>query len=431
MAEPSALDLARFLSTSLDAWVAENTAPQPVPVPTPGPVPTPTPVPVAGRPVREPSRGPNGTHWHEGTPWLTEDVPTVIEVDPTWPAIVAAGRGISAEQADAGAKVLVRPGDLTGLGGGESATAVLDGMGSTAWRRNVLVAPRDGFGTVRIVGQSARFRKVHGFTFAQLDGVGVTRTGCINNTLAWSRLTSHRTTGLNGQWTKNSNLYEVVVPDAKVADIDPAGFASGYPGSPAVHAGGNAWLTDCAAVGCYSAPNWVPAGGIGHNDSWQLYGSGLYGGFVFRDTALWGSNNCALQLGGWTAGFDALWPDMDYFVKLDHCLLVGPQSNSAMRYAYPEGIKVPTLNQAINGAGRPEYLMAGGGTTIIGSVYPTVWKSVTDTTVSSPPTRVTVRSGAFAVDTSLQALTPAQADELSPRPTPEYLASIWGIVPTA
>jgi hypothetical protein len=393
--------------------------------------PEPVPVPVSGRPLAEPCYGMNGTHWHEGTPWLTEDVPTVIEVDPTASAIRTAIRGVSDEQADAGTKILLRPGELTGLGGAESSTPVLDGMGSTTWRRNVLVAPRDGFGSVRIVGQSARFRKVHGVTFAQLDGVGITRTGCINNTLAWCRLQSHRTTGLNGQHTYNCNLYEVVVPDARVADIDPAGFASGYPGSPAVHTGGNAWLTDCAAVGCYSAPNWVPAGGIGHNDSWQLYGAGVYGQFELRDTALWGSNNCALQIGGWSAGFDALWPDMAYFVKLDHCLLVGPQSNSALRHAYLEGIKRPTLNQAINGAGRAGYLVSEGGTVIVGSVYPTDWASVTDTTVYPPPTRATVRSGAFTVDPALATLTPEQMDALSPRPTQDYLARIWGTIPTA
>jgi hypothetical protein len=161
-------------------------------------------------------------------------------------------------------------------------------------------------------------------------------------------------------------------------------------------------------------PTGFQLGGIGHNDSLQFYGSGVYGGFELRDTALFGSNNCALQIGGWSAGFDALWPDMDYFLKLNHCLLVGPQSNNALRYSYPDGIKLPTLNQAINGAGRPGYLVSENGTLIIGSIYPTEWARVTDTRVHTPPTRVKVREGGFTVDTSLQSLTREQVDQLSP-----------------
>jgi hypothetical protein len=42
-----------------------------------------------------------------------------------------------------------------------------------------------------------------------------------------------------------------------------------------------------------------------------------------------------------------------------------------------------------------------------------------------------VRSGAFTVDPSLATLTPEQMDALSPRPTQDYLARIWGTIPTA
>jgi hypothetical protein len=392
------------------------------------PAPVPVPIPQKkGRPSPIPSYGPNGTHWPEKTPWVNDDVPTVIEVESSWSEVKKAIQGLTDDQVNHDVKILVPPGPLVGQGGAESSFPVLDTVGRTTWDRNVLVMPRDGFGSVQITGLAARFRKVHGVTFAMFDGMGITRSGCTNNTLAWCRLNSHRTTGLNGQVTKHSDLYEVVIPGARVADIDPAGFASGYPGATG-SANENAWLRDCEMVGSYCAPNWVPVGGIGHNDSLQFYGAGVYGGFELRDTALFGSNNCALQIGGWSAGFDALWPDMDYFLKLNHCLLVGPQSNNALRYNYPDGIKLPTLNQAINGAGRPGYLMSEGGTVIVGSIYPTEWARVTDTRVHTPSPRVKVREGGFTVDTSLQLLTREQMDQLSPIPTQEYLTQIWDVL---
>lgn len=386
------------------------------------------------RPTPVASYGPNGSKWPPKAPWLYETVPTVVEVDCTWAAIRAAIAAVTDAQANAGVKILIRPGNLVGLGGGSSSPTVIQGVGKATWTRNVLVVPRDGYGTVNITDATAHIKQVDGVTFALLRGTGITRTGCNNGSLAWCRLDSHRTLGLGGTntttglssgiVTQNSDLYEVVVPDAGISNVDPAGFGSGFPG-PAGAADGNGWLINCKAVGCYSAPQWVPTGGAGHNDSWQLFGSSVYHGFTFVDAALFGSNNCAMQIGGWATGFDAFWgTDPSDFFTAENCLFLGPITTSQVRYPFPAGITVPTLNQAINGAGRAGRLVAHGGI-FVGSIYPTQWREVIGTKVGSTPTNAKTASGAWVVDPTVANPTPAQVDSLCPVPTEARLSSIW------
>ena len=70
-------------------------------------------------PERIPSFGPNGTHWPEKipTPFLYDNtVANIIEVPCSWSAIKSAIQGVTANQANSGTLILVRPGELAGNG---------------------------------------------------------------------------------------------------------------------------------------------------------------------------------------------------------------------------------------------------------------------------------------------------------------------------
>ena len=99
----------------------------------------------AARPAVVRSFGPNGTHWPAHTPWIGDAV-TTVEVACTWAAIRTALLAVTASKAAAGVHIKVRPGTLPGLGASSGSKAVLQGLGSAQWSKNVLISPRDGWG---------------------------------------------------------------------------------------------------------------------------------------------------------------------------------------------------------------------------------------------------------------------------------------------
>ena len=356
------------------------------------------------------SYGPNGTHYPDRTPFIfATNIPTVVECDCTWAAIKAAINGLTDAQVNNLAAVKVRPGVLPGSGGGSGNASMLDSVGKAAWRKRVLLTPRDGIGTVTF-SNSVRVSKVYNVAFVGFDHrpYGITFTGCPYSAHAWSKTRSWRILGLGGTNTSTGassgiitegfDSVEVVIQDVVVGDSDPAGFGAGSPG-PAGTPEGNGWLRYCKVIGGYIAPQYLPvdtfddAGnqltGFGHNDSCQLYGSSIYYGFIFRDIAFWGSNNSSLQIGGWPGTGDTVVGPIPYFMKLSNVLLPNASVGSATRYPMPPGTKPLTVANCINGIGRNGQHYSDRAYTA-GSLYSTTWSQVSNSycTVSPPPSVV-------------------------------------------
>ncbi|HYJ51317.1 MAG TPA: hypothetical protein VEX12_15485 [Microbacterium sp.] len=378
------------------------------------PSPTETPAPTgSARPEVVRSYGPNGTHWPAHTPWIGDTATAVVEVPCDWAAIGAALAAVTPAQAAAGLRISVAPGTLTGEGTSSGSTPMLKELGSADWAQNVLVAPRDGRGTVTITG-SARLLDVYGVTFARIDADDLLLTNCSRTAWAQAKMTTGlRMTSSYGATTRECGAYEIVMADAKADISDPLGYAAGE----------GCIIIDCVWEGCYSAPVFRPSGASDHVDTLQMYGKGWYRGLTVRDTTVFGSLNCALQIGGS--------PEDDPnrgtpFLTVDHSILTSQQTAIEVRYPRPENADTPELAQAINGIGEPGQLYANDSY-IFGSMYRSSWAQVENTKVSSEGVeeKNPVANGAWDYDPEMASWGGKQFDELTPLPTDEYLASIW------
>lgn len=364
------------------------------------------------RPAVVRSFGPNGTHWPAHTPWI-KDAVTTVEVDCTWAAIRTALLAVTASQAAAGAHIKVRPGTLPGLGASSGSKAVLQGLGSASWAKNVLVSPRDGWGSV-IITEPARLREVYGVTFARINAVDMLLTNCTRS--AWAQ--SVMSDGLSmassyGATTKECGAYEIVMSNVKADISDPLGYA----------AGSGSVLTDSVWDGCYSAPVFRPTGATDHVDTLQMYGTGWYRGLTVRDTTFFGSLNCALQIGGMRSDD----PNKGTrFLTVDHSIITSQATAIKVRYPKPANADTPSLSQAINGIGEDFQLFANDSY-IFGSMYRSKWGGVSNTKVSyaQAVTRNPVASGKWTYDSSMDSWGAAKFDTLVPAPTDAYLKSIW------
>lgn len=365
------------------------------------------------RPALVRSFGPNGTHWPSHTPWLGDSAVKTIQVDCSWTAIRTAILSITPAMASAGVHIKVRAGSLPGLGSSSGSRAVLQDVGTAAGTRNVLVSPLQGRGTVRIVG-AARLLNVKGVTFARIDGESVLLTNCTRTAWAHAKMTTgFRMTSSWGATTRQCGAYEVVMPNAKADISDPLGYA----------AGPDSLITDCVWEGCYSAPIFRPAGASDHIDTLQMFGNGSYRGLTVRDTTLFGSLNCALQIG-------SVRDDDPYrgtrFLTVDHSILTGQPTAIKVRYPRPANTEAPKLGQAINGVGEPGQLFAKDSY-MFGSLYRSSWGQVQNTRVaySNALSNNPVASGAWTYDPALTSWGAAEFNRLTPIPTDQFLASIW------
>ncbi|MBB6391205.1 hypothetical protein [Microbacterium thalassium] len=356
------------------------------------------------------SFGPNGTHWPAHTPWIGLVAPNVLEVDCTWPAIAAAIRSVSDEQAAEGVHIRVRPGTLPGDGAGSSADGMIDTAGSVSWAQNVLVSPRDGRGTVTIT-DSARLRSVHGVTFARIDGRAMLLTNCSRS--AWAQSTFARAFGMTSSYTtvtENCGAYEVVVRDPRVGGGDISWYA----------AGDGCVLDSCVWEGCYSAPVFRASGNKSHDDTLQMYGSGWYRGLTVRDSTLFGSLNSALQIGGVSPSDPR---SGEPFVTLDHSILTSQRTAITVRFGLPEGAYDPKRTQAINGTGDPGNMYARDSH-VFGSISESNdWQGENSTV--SEASSASDAPGGWEFDGTLAGWTSETFDAVTPEPTDAYLAQIW------
>jgi hypothetical protein len=367
----------------------------------------------AHRPALVRSYGPNGTHWPDHTPWIGDTSVKVVEVACSWTAIAVAIDAVTSAQASAGVHITVRPGTLPGFGASSGSKNVLQGIGSTRWKRNVLVSPRDGWGTVRI-SDPARIRDVAGVTFARIDGNEILLTNCTRTAWVHSKMSRGlRMTSSYGATTTQCGAYEIVMADSKADITDPLGYAAGE----------GCVLTDCVWEGCYSAPVFRPSGASDHVDTIQMYGTGWYRGLTIRDTTFFGSLNCALQIGGAR-------PDDPHlgtpFLTLDHSIITSQATAIRARYPVPPGADAPSIAQALNGIGEPGQLHAADSL-IFGSMYKSSWGTVRNTKVSYDRAVVnnSVADGSWTYDAGMDNWGTAEFDVLTPAPTDAFLAGIW------
>lgn len=387
------------------------------------PAPKPTPATTAATPSAPPSAtsrpetlrsfGPNGTHWPAHTPWIGDTAATVIDTACDWTAIAAALSRITPEMAAAGVRIAVAPGSLGGGGASSGSTPVLKGLGSAEWGQNVLVTARDGWGTVTVT-QPARLQDVHGVTMARIDGDDILLTNCTRTAWAHAKMNKGlRMTSSYGATTRECGAYEVVMAEARADIADPLGYA----------AGDSCIISDCVWEGCYCAPVFRPSGAEDHVDSLQMFGSGWYRGLTVRDSTVFGSLNCALQIGGS--------PEDDPhrgtpFLTVDHSILTSQATAVRARYPQPPNTDVPKLAQAINGIGEEGQLHASDSY-IFGSMYRSSWGTVVNTKVSYAEAiqRNPVAEGSWDYVPAMSDWGPSEFDRLTPVPSNEYLTSIW------
>lgn len=272
---------------------AERETPTPPSTPTPGkpsptgtPDPTATPDPGAGSPgpsAAAPSYGPNGTHFPTDAPWLGEEAATELEVDADWGAIADAVSGLSAAAVASGAAIRVRPGTLTGGGFGSSRPPVLAGLGGD-WARSVLIAPRDGYGSVTVT-EGARIDGCRRLALFGFDGPesGLVLTECQDLQIGWGRWSALGIT----RGGRRIDLYELVVGFRRDAD-DTFG----------IRPTDNHAMTDIRRFGCAFGPSVKPAGDKAHCDTVQAEGTGdgEFGPFLTYDSVDFGSSNAAVLL---------------------------------------------------------------------------------------------------------------------------------------
>ncbi|WP_164863477.1 hypothetical protein [Agromyces sp. LHK192] len=361
--------------------------------------------------TRVPSYGPNGTHWPAHTPRVGTAA-VVVDVDCTWKAIGAAIAAAKPADVARGLHLRVRPGTLPGYGAAAGSTPVLQNLGDVAWAKNILVSPRDGWGTVTLP-ESIRLNGVRGVTFARLTARFILLTDCARTAVAQTKVQN----GLRMTASKTSvtrcDAYEVVMPDARIDTADPFGYATGEGGS----------IADCTWEGCYIAPVFRPAGGDQHLDALQMYGRGYTRGLTVRDSVVFGGLNCALQLGGPHPKDPNL--GTPYFT-LDHSIAAAQAFAVRARYPVPAGADQARLAQAINGSGEPGQMFAYDSL-VFGSLYDTKWGAVerSSTSYLNARTKNASSSGGWTVDPSLSNWGAAEFDAVAPRPTDAYLAKIW------
>ncbi|WKK70844.1 hypothetical protein Q0F99_13925 [Rathayibacter oskolensis] len=353
------------------------------------------------------SFGPNGTHWPSGTPWITGDVDTEIEVDCSWTAIAEA---ITTALTTAGPadtiRILVAPGALSGGGAGASSTPVMQDVGSLDRENRILVYPRDGYGTVT-TDNSWRMLRVNGVTIAGLVTTGgFLVSGCSGSAFARIKVdAAYNVHGADGvAYTENVEVVEVVVPAAQLRDEDVTSLRTPTKGD-----GG---LRYVRRVACYTAPGYKEKNSNAHTDTIQFSGQGdnYYGDFTSVDCIDFASTNTAFQIGSA--------PNVRY----EHCLVVGGDVVHRV-FPLPDGADTEGNFAASNGPGADQGCSAVDSI-FIGAIGASSWSEVTDSTVGYEGTSAP-DAGEWTVDPSILEWGADEVHERSPQVTDEYLASIW------
>jgi hypothetical protein len=270
------------------------------PVLTPSPAPTRVATP---RPKKVSSFGPNGTHYPADQLWPGETAPIEIEIACTRVALTRVINNLTAAQVAQGVILRVEPGVLVGAGAGSRDKPVLNRVGDPAWEQNVIIVPRDGYGTVFVQRTGFRIENCHRLTFFGIDGADVEfyATNCTNLTVAWSVWA-----GLNfTQGGADISMYEVVL-----------GFRRSPHDTFAVRPVEQKEMLTLRRYGCVFGPSVKSLGDASHSDTLQLErtGFGAFGPFTSVDCVDFGSSNSVELLHSSLSR-----------AEFEHCMILGEQ----------------------------------------------------------------------------------------------------------
>ena len=362
------------------------------------------------QPQRIASFGPNGTHWPDliPTPFLYEPASLDLQVGASWQEIANAISGLTAAQVSEGVRILVAPGSLSGFGAGSGAQSVMRDVGSSSWSKRVTVCPRDGFGSVILTG-GHRFLNINNVCFAGfINTGGIQMTGCNQSALAWIK-TDYLKVISSTQAISKIEFSEVVVPDLELDNGDVSQI-----GADSFQVSNFRW------DGCYFAPHYYISGTVPtpHTDTLQFYrrnASWNNWDMVIRDTAIFGSNNTAIQTGG-VDGIDFI-----------HSYLVNGSVNKN-RYPVPSRGSTSGIAQAVNGAGQnwtavdSQFFGSAGISNPSGLFSDNPFTSVTNSTVSFTTTGRAAPLNGTWIENSDPTF---YLSSMPPYPTDEYLLQIW------
>jgi hypothetical protein len=337
------------------------------------------------RPETVASYGPNGTHYPQDAPWIGQKAANDLEVDCSWEAIAQAITALTAAKVAAGTVIRVRPGTLIGGGAGSRRTPVLAGLGHAEWKRSVVVCPRDGYGSVKVLEQGLRVDRCTRIALIGFAGGDVEfyATNCSYFTLGWSQWSGLSFT----QSGANLALYEIVL-----------GFRRAPDDTFAVRPTLTNEMTDLSRYGCVFGPSVKPADSGSHCDTSQLErtGSGAFGPYTSTDCVDFGSSNSVILI-----------QDAVSMAQFDHCLMLGQQLPWQI-YPLQPGDYQGNPN-AFAGSGRDVRL---SDTIVCGPIGRTGFTRVVNSTLSYQPVASQQPSveGAWNVDPSIAAWT---ADDIA------------------
>lgn len=316
------------------------------------------------------SYGPTGSRWPASTP-KPEQAARTITVDCSWDAIAAAVNGLSANSVASGVHIKVRPGDLPGFGARSTSRAVMSGIGDATWSRNVLITPRDGFGSVTVCATSTAVGAARG---VRLDGLSRLSLVGFDGPLAQVTLTATRHLRLaRGRflylsptvWHQDLHLTELVVgfgSSSRNPDSSDS-FAARPLGSPPPDlARADSSILGLLIDGCHFRPAYRASGSTAHCDTLQFeVSSGKAGGrpiqgLMIRDTALFTSTGQGVIMSPETRD-----------VVIDHVFAVGA-AQTASFYPPPRGRESGASSARATPAATFNGFGASGRTKLIDSI---------------------------------------------------------------
>lgn len=342
-----------------------------------------------GRPALVRSKGPNGKHFPANTPWFTDTTGvTVLNVACSWAAINSALAGISDGQADAGVRIVVAPGTLTGSGASSNSPAVIENKGSTGWAKNVLIMPRDGFDSVKVSG-GMKFLNVNHVSFFMPGNhtSGIFYLGdCTRSYIGWSKWHS----GNIKRGGANCGTYEAVMGFRQAT-----GSQDSFQGWPA----NGSTITGMEHHGSTFGPATKLSGDSGHCDTiqYEAIGSGAYlaGKFMHKDCVIYGSSNQTFQLAGpGGSGWN---------VDFDNCMILGALVWTKI---FPIQSGWYQTNSTI-GLGGGDALIHMKDCFLVGKSNAQRYGTVSNTRIASTGSPMSPASGAFTDDSSIASWTAA------------------------
>lgn len=353
------------------------------------------------RPAPRTSFGANGTHFPSDLNWPGEVAALDIEVECGWEEIARGVRGLTAAEVARGVTIRVQPGTLPGGGGRSSSQAVLTRAGNQEWTRNVLIVPRDGFGSVLVASEGIRLEQCARLSFFGFLSEGsFTLTRCVDMQVGWSRFSGAGVT----RGARNIGLYELVL-----------GFRRGQDDTMGFRPTEAFEMTGLQRHGCVFGPSVKVAEDSAHMDTVQLEGTGAgsFGGYESTDCVDFGSSNSVYVL-----------HDRLSYASFAHCMILGGQLPWTIFPLSPGDY-----------AGDPNAFSGGcldvrlRDSIVVGPIGSLGYTSVVDTRLSYQhvESQAPSGSGAWTVDPSIAAW--GGADIMAVQDIPDYenstLEALW------